>query len=65
MTKGKHDNSKPMGCSKSSVKWEVYSNTSLPQETRETPKKKKKKSNLTAKATRKRTKLPKVEGKTS
>ena len=63
MTKGKHDNSKPMGCSKSSVKWEVYSNTSLPQETRETPKKKK--SNLTAKATRKRTKLPKVEGKTS
>ena len=43
MTKGKHDNSKPMGCSKSSVKWEVYSNTSLPQETRETPKKKKKK----------------------
>ena len=63
MTKGKHDNSKPMGCSKSSAKWEVYSNTSLPQETRETPKKKK--SNLIAKATRKRTKLPKVEGKTS
>ena len=65
MTKGKHDSSKPMGCSKSSAEWAVYSNTSLPQETRETPKKKKK-SNLTAKATRKRTKLPNVvEGKTS
>ena len=32
----KHDNSKPMGCSKSSSKREVYSNTILPQETRET-----------------------------
>ena len=30
----KHDNSKPMGCSKSSSKREVYSNTILPQETR-------------------------------
>ena len=29
----KHDNSKPMGCSKSSPKREVYSNTILPQET--------------------------------
>ena len=28
----KHDNSKPMGCSKSSSKREVYSNTVLPQE---------------------------------
>ena len=28
----KHDNSKPMGCSKSSSKREVYSNTILPQE---------------------------------
>ena len=27
-------NSKPMGCSKSSLKREVYSNTILPQETR-------------------------------
>ena len=30
----KHDNSKPMGCSKRSFKREVYSNTILPQETR-------------------------------
>ena len=29
-------NSKPMGCSKSSSKREVYSNTILPQETRKT-----------------------------
>ena len=32
----KHDNSKPMGCSKSSSKTEVYSNTTLPQDTRKT-----------------------------
>ena len=32
----KHDNSKPMGCSKSSPKREVYSNTILTQETRKT-----------------------------
>ena len=32
----KHDNSKPMGCSKSSSKREVYNNTILPQETRNT-----------------------------
>ena len=30
----KHDNSKPMGCSKSSSKRGVYSSTILPQETR-------------------------------
>ena len=30
----KHDNSKPMGCSKSRLKREVYSNTILSQETR-------------------------------
>ena len=30
----KHNNSKPMGCSKSSSKTEVYSNTILPQEIR-------------------------------
>ena len=30
----KHDNPKPMGCSKSSSKREVYSNTILTQETR-------------------------------
>ena len=29
----KHDNSKPMGCSKTSSKMEVFSNTILPQET--------------------------------
>ena len=32
----KHNNSKPIGCSKSSSKREVYSNTILPQETRKT-----------------------------
>ena len=32
----KQDNSKPTGCSKSSSKREVYSNTILPQETRKT-----------------------------
>ena len=32
----KHDNSKPMVCSQSSSKREVYSNTILPQETRKT-----------------------------
>ena len=30
----KHNDAKPMGCSKSSFKREVYSNTILPQETR-------------------------------
>ena len=30
----KHDNSKPVGCSKSSSKGKVYSNTILPQEIR-------------------------------
>ena len=34
--KRKQDNSKPMACSKSSSKREVYSNTILPQETRKT-----------------------------
>ena len=32
----KHDNSKPIGCSESSSKRDVYSNTILPQETRKT-----------------------------
>ena len=32
-----NDNSKPVGCSKSSSKEEVYSNTILAQETRKTP----------------------------
>ena len=30
----KHNDPKPLGCSKSSSKWEVNSNTILPQETR-------------------------------
>ena len=46
-----------MGCSKSSSKREVYSNTILPQETRNTSNKQ---PNLTPKAIRERTKKPKV-----
>ena len=46
-----------MGCSKSSPKREVYSNTRLPQETRKISSKQ---SNLTPKGTRERTKKPKV-----
>ena len=42
-----------MGCSKSSSKREVYSNTILPQETRKTLNRK---SNFTSKTTRKRRK---------
>ena len=56
-----HDNSKPMGCSKSSSKTEVYSNTILPQETR---KPSKKQPNVTSKTTRKKEqqqqKIPKI-----
>ena len=44
-------NSKPMGCSKSSPKREVYSNTILPQETRKTQNKQ---HNFTPKTTGKR-----------
>ena len=51
----KHDDPKPMGCSKSSSKREVYSNTSLPQETRKISNKQR---NLTPKAIRERTKNP-------
>ena len=47
----KHDNSKPMGCGKSSSKREVYSNTILPHETRKTSYRL---SNFTAKTTGKR-----------
>ena len=47
----KHDNPKPMGCSKIRSKREVYSNTSLPQETRKISYKL---FNLTHKGTRKR-----------
>ena len=48
----KHTNSKPMGCSKSSSKREVYSNTILPQERRKTLKWQ---PNFTPKTTAKRT----------
>ena len=47
----KPDDPKAMGCSKSSSKREVYSNTSLPQETRNISNKQ---SNLTPKGTRER-----------
>ena len=49
--KWNHDNPKPMGHSKSSSKREVYSYTSLPQETRKISNKQ---SNLTPKGTRER-----------
>ena len=60
------NNSKPMGCSKSSFKREVYSNTILTQETRQTTRQ----PNFTPKTTGKRrttTKKPPklVEGKKS
>ena len=67
----KHDNSKPMECSKSSSKSKVYSNTIIPQETRKTLKRQ---PNFTPKTTAKRrrrrtttTKKPSklVEGKKS
>ena len=51
-----------MGCSKSSVKREVYSNISLPQETRETSNTQPK---LTPKATGKRTTTTKNQPKVS
>ena len=47
----KYNNSKPMGCSKSNSKREVYSNTILPQETRKTPNRQ---PNFTPKTTGKR-----------
>ena len=48
-----NDNPKPIGCSKGSLKREVHSNSSSSQETRKISNKQ---SNLTLKATRKRTK---------
>ena len=67
----KHNNSKPMGCSRSSFKKEVYSNTTLPQETRKTlnrqpnftPKTTAKRRRRTTTTTKKPSKL--VEGKKS
>ena len=54
----KHDNSKPIGCSKSSSKREVSSNRILPRETRKTLKRQ---PNFTSKTTGKsRTKTPKI-----
>ena len=50
--KWKHNDPKPMGCSKSSSKRKVYSNTILPQETRKISNKQ---PNLTPKATKERT----------
>ena len=51
----KHDNSKPMGCSKSSSNREVYSNIILSQESRKISKQ----PNLTPKTTvKRRTKPP-------
>ena len=47
----KHDDPKPMGCSKSSSKRDVYSYTSLPKETRKISNKQ---SNVTPKGTRER-----------
>ena len=47
----KHNNPKPMGCIKSSSKRDVYSNTILAQETRDTSNKQ---PNFTPKATRER-----------
>ena len=49
----KHDDPKPMGCSRSSSKRVVYSNTILPQEKRNISNKQ---PNLTPKAIRERTK---------
>ena len=54
----KHDNSKPMGCSKSSSKREVYRNTILSQESREASNIQ---PNFTPKASgNRRTKTPKI-----
>ena len=58
----KHDNSKPMGCNKSSLKREVYSNTILPRETRKTSNRQ---PNCTPKTTGKRTTQKLVEGNKS
>ena len=49
-----------MGCNKSSSKREVYSNTSLPHETRKISNKQKSKHNLVPKATREEQTKPKV-----
>ena len=53
----KHNNSKPVGCSKSSLKREVYSSTILPQETRKTSNRQ---PDFIPETTGKRTKNPKI-----
>ena len=58
-----HHSSKPMGCSKSSSKRDIYSNTILPQETRKTSNRKPNFSNKAGKIRIKNLKL--VEGKKS
>ena len=57
MIQQKHNNPKSMGHSKSSFKWEVYSNTLLPQETRKISNKQ---PSLMPKATRERITKPKA-----
>ena len=52
----KHDNSKPMGCSRNSSKREAYSNTILPQEIRKTSNRQPKKPKTPGKR-RKKTKI--------
>ena len=52
-----NENTKPIGCSKSSSKRVVYSNTILPQETRKTSNRQ---PNFTPKTTGKRTKNLKI-----
>ena len=56
----KHNDRKPMGCSKNSSKREVYSNTILPQEIRNISNKQ---PNFTPKAARERQTKPKVSRK--
>ena len=57
----KHDNSKPVGCSKSSPKREVHSNTIIFQETNKQTKTLNRQPNFTPKTTgKRRTKNPKI-----
>ena len=70
--KWKHNDPKCLGCSKSSSKMEIYSDTSLPQETqkisnnlmlclKELPKKKKKKPSKTKPQVRRRKEIIKIK----
>ena len=53
----KHDNTKTMGCNKSSSEREVYSNAILPQETRKTSNRQ---PNFTTESAKRRTTPPKT-----